>query len=290
MHEVVHPHSPGAIVLEGTVYDGAGQPIPDALHRDLGRGRGRHRSRAAAARSAATTTPSPASAAQRRTTTATTSSGPATPAPSAGKAPFFAVIVFARGLPDKLHTRIYLPDDEEALRRRRAAVLARRRRARYAHRDAHARGRPSPRHPAAGREGDRVPCLLTIDPRLGGDARAFDAGLLSPVTLGFDDVGDGCRVPRRAGDRRGRADPRLGGAGVGDARRDEISDRFGLGARRASSALSMASTSSRSPRDAVAGGNPVIPLIAAMKAAVDARTAAARSTAVRRARTSSTPR
>ena len=31
MHEVVHPHSPGAIVLEGTVYDGAGQPIPDAL-------------------------------------------------------------------------------------------------------------------------------------------------------------------------------------------------------------------------------------------------------------------
>src|SRR5690349_11138340 len=31
MHEVVHPHSPGAIVLEGTVYDGAGQPIPDAV-------------------------------------------------------------------------------------------------------------------------------------------------------------------------------------------------------------------------------------------------------------------
>ena len=30
-HEVVFPHSPGAIVLGGTVYDGAGAPIPDAV-------------------------------------------------------------------------------------------------------------------------------------------------------------------------------------------------------------------------------------------------------------------
>src|SRR4051812_3776732 len=30
MHEVAFPHSPGAIVLGGTVYDGAGNPIPDA--------------------------------------------------------------------------------------------------------------------------------------------------------------------------------------------------------------------------------------------------------------------
>ncbi len=30
-HEVAFPHSPGAIVLGGTVYDGAGAPIPDAL-------------------------------------------------------------------------------------------------------------------------------------------------------------------------------------------------------------------------------------------------------------------
>jgi len=32
-----------------------------------------------------------------------------------GEAPFFAAIVFARGLPDKLHTRIYLPEDAERL-------------------------------------------------------------------------------------------------------------------------------------------------------------------------------
>ena len=32
-----------------------------------------------------------------------------------GKAPFFAVVVFARGLPNKLHTRIYLPEDADRL-------------------------------------------------------------------------------------------------------------------------------------------------------------------------------
>ena len=31
-----------------------------------------------------------------------------------GKPPFFAAIVYARGLPDKLHTRIYLPEAVEA--------------------------------------------------------------------------------------------------------------------------------------------------------------------------------
>jgi len=32
-----------------------------------------------------------------------------------GTAAFFAAIVFARGLPNKLHTRIYVPGDEAAL-------------------------------------------------------------------------------------------------------------------------------------------------------------------------------
>ena len=161
-HEVVFPHSPGAIVLGGTVFDGAGAPIPDAVIEIWSADERRRRSRARAVRSAATTTPSPASAAPRRRTTAATSSGPATPVRSDGGAPFFAVVVFARGLPDKLHTRIYLPERRRAARRRPAAVLARRGRARYAHRDAPARRQPAPRHPAAGREGDRVPCLLTV--------------------------------------------------------------------------------------------------------------------------------
>ena len=32
-----------------------------------------------------------------------------------GRAAFYAAIVFARGLPDKLHTRIYVPGDDAAL-------------------------------------------------------------------------------------------------------------------------------------------------------------------------------
>ncbi|MBO9578215.1 MAG: protocatechuate 3,4-dioxygenase subunit alpha [Microbacteriaceae bacterium] len=114
-NEVAHPWSPGAIVLSGTIRQGNGDPIPDAmieiwqadsdgsvptargsLHRDghafTGFGR-----------------------------TGTTDDGrylfwtrnPGATEP--GKAPFIAVALFSRGLPDKLHTRIYLPDDEAAL-------------------------------------------------------------------------------------------------------------------------------------------------------------------------------
>ena len=115
MHEVVHPHSPGAIVLEGTVYDGAGQPIPDALLEIWGADEDGtiSRSRGAFRRDDHTFT--------GFGRTATTDDGhyqfwTRNPGVEAGKAPFFALIVFARGLPNKLHSRIYLPDDEEALR------------------------------------------------------------------------------------------------------------------------------------------------------------------------------
>ncbi len=113
-NEIAHPWSPGSIVLSGTVYQGDGNPIPDAmleiwqadsdgtipsvrgsLHRDkygfTGFGR-----------------------------VGTTDDGRYTfwtrnPGAVDGKAPFIALVIFARGLPDKLHTRIYLPDDEAAL-------------------------------------------------------------------------------------------------------------------------------------------------------------------------------
>ncbi|GGH49233.1 protocatechuate 3,4-dioxygenase subunit alpha [Microbacterium album] len=112
MHEVAFPHSPGAIVLTGVVYDGDGQPIPDSvveifgadtdgsipdargtLHRDGHTFTGFGRSM-------------------------TTDEGryefwTRNPGPVGGKAPFFAAVVYARGLPDKLHTRIYLPEHEE---------------------------------------------------------------------------------------------------------------------------------------------------------------------------------
>ncbi|NEM92279.1 protocatechuate 3,4-dioxygenase subunit alpha [Galbitalea soli] len=112
--ELVTPHSPGAIALFGRVLDGDGAPVPDAqleiwqtdprgsapratgsLRRDglhfTGFGR------------AATD----AEGAYRFWTL--------TPGARPGAAPFIAAIVFARGLQDKLHTRIYLPDDTTAL-------------------------------------------------------------------------------------------------------------------------------------------------------------------------------
>jgi protocatechuate 3,4-dioxygenase alpha subunit len=114
MHQVVHPHSPGSIVLEGTVYDGAGQPIPDALIEIWGADEDGTISRARGAfrRDDHTFTGFGRAA--------TTDDGhylfwTRNPGAASGKAPFFAVIVYARGLPHKLHTRIYLPEDEEAL-------------------------------------------------------------------------------------------------------------------------------------------------------------------------------
>lgn len=108
--ELLPPAHPDAIRLHGTVFDGAGNPVPDALieiwqpdsagaivqqpgslHRDgwtfTGWGR------------AATDNDGHYSFTTRLP-------GPTTP----GAAPFFAVTVFARGLLDRLFTRAYLPD------------------------------------------------------------------------------------------------------------------------------------------------------------------------------------
>ncbi|MGN8027636.1 protocatechuate 3,4-dioxygenase subunit alpha [Microbacterium sp. 22242] len=118
MHEVAFPHSPGAVLLGGTVRDGAGAPIPDAMIEIFGADADGSvpRSRGAFRRDDHTFTGFGRSF--------TTDEGRYefwTREPGAGKdgasaaAPFFAAIVYARGLPDKLHTRIYLPGAEEAL-------------------------------------------------------------------------------------------------------------------------------------------------------------------------------
>lgn len=110
-HEVAFPHSPGAIVLGGTVYDGAGAPIPDALVEIFAADADGSVSRARGA--------------FRRDDHTFTGFGRAftndeghyefwTQEPG-GTAAFFAAIVFARGLPNKLHTRIYVPGDDAAL-------------------------------------------------------------------------------------------------------------------------------------------------------------------------------
>ncbi|SFR67594.1 protocatechuate 3,4-dioxygenase, alpha subunit [Agromyces sp. CF514] len=114
MNRVAAPHSPGAIVLEGTVLDGAGAPVPDAFVEIWGADADGSIPRARGA--------------FRRDDRTFTGFGRAftddeghwefwtrNPGPVDGAAPFFAAIVYARGLPDKLHTRIYLPDDAAAL-------------------------------------------------------------------------------------------------------------------------------------------------------------------------------
>lgn len=114
MHEVAFPHSPGAIVLGGTVLDGAGAPIPDSCVEiwqadELGR---IPRARGSLRRDGHTFTGFGRSF--------TTDEGrfelwTHNPGPVEGRAPFFAAIVYARGLPNKLHTRIYLPEREDLL-------------------------------------------------------------------------------------------------------------------------------------------------------------------------------
>jgi len=110
-NELLAPGSPGSIRLQGTVYDGAGHTIPEiwqpdaqgnvvqktgSLVRDgytfTGWGRG------AVGNSGVYTF-------------TTVNPGPTKP----GAAPFISVAVFARGLTNRLFTRIYLPEDTEAL-------------------------------------------------------------------------------------------------------------------------------------------------------------------------------
>ncbi|QCU77064.1 protocatechuate 3,4-dioxygenase subunit alpha [Citricoccus sp. SGAir0253] len=114
-NHLVNPARPDAVRLTGTVYDGNGDPIPDAmleiwqadaegnipqetgsLVRDgwtfTGWGR-------ATVDNVGTYTFS------------TVNPGPT----EEGKAAFIHLVVFARGLLNKLHTRIYLPEDTEAL-------------------------------------------------------------------------------------------------------------------------------------------------------------------------------
>jgi protocatechuate 3,4-dioxygenase, alpha subunit len=113
--DLVPPGSGRAIRLHGTVYDGAGDPVPDALlelwqadesgqivqregslHRDgwTFTGWGRAAVDGNGHYTFSTLRPAP--------------TGP-------GKAAFFVITIFARGLTNRLFTRAYLPDDPIAL-------------------------------------------------------------------------------------------------------------------------------------------------------------------------------
>ncbi|MDQ6740414.1 MAG: protocatechuate 3,4-dioxygenase subunit alpha [Actinomycetota bacterium] len=113
--ELVSQARSGALRLHGTVYDGQGDPIPDALLEiwqadedgTIVQGTGSLR------RDGYTFTGWGRESVDNVGCYAFTTVNPGATAP--GSAPFIAVVVFARGLLNKLHTRIYLPEDTEAL-------------------------------------------------------------------------------------------------------------------------------------------------------------------------------
>jgi protocatechuate 3,4-dioxygenase, alpha subunit len=117
---LVPPDHPGAIRIEGAIYDGAGEPVPDAMVEiwqadESGRydhpaddredvpldtdfsGFGRSGTDAGGQFSFVTLKPGPVSGPDGRT-----------------QAPHIMVSVFARGLLKRLVTRIYFPDEERA--------------------------------------------------------------------------------------------------------------------------------------------------------------------------------
>ncbi len=135
--DLVAAGHPRAVRLYGTVYDGAGDGVPDALvelwqpdsagrisrqagslWRDNTAFTGWGRSATDAAGQYGFTTLAPGSASRRRiapcepsacdSASARQPPGPA----SAGRPPFFALTVFARGLLNRLFTRAYLPDGD----------------------------------------------------------------------------------------------------------------------------------------------------------------------------------
>jgi protocatechuate 3,4-dioxygenase alpha subunit len=114
--ELVPPHHPRAVLLTGTVYDGAGEPVPDALLElwqpdedgDIPSTRG------SLHRDGHTFTGFGRSATNLDGVYQFWTLLPGALAGS-GSAPFFSLLVLARGLTDKLHTRIYLPAHEDAL-------------------------------------------------------------------------------------------------------------------------------------------------------------------------------
>lgn len=114
--ELVSPHSHGAVHLSGVVFDGAGEPVPDALIEIWQPDAAGNVADATGSlnRDGVTFTGFGRAATDAEGRYRFWTVEPGIPQGSAS-APFLAVAVFARGLLDRLHTRIYLPENEEAL-------------------------------------------------------------------------------------------------------------------------------------------------------------------------------
>ncbi|MGO4856578.1 protocatechuate 3,4-dioxygenase subunit alpha [Arthrobacter sp. 2MCAF14] len=135
-NELLAPGSAGSIRLQGTVYDGAGDAIPDAIleiWQPDAEGKVVQRTGSLVRDGYTFTGWGRAAVGNSGVFTFTTvNPGPTSP----GAAPFISVAVFARGLMNRLFTRIYLPENEQALAadpllssldpKRRSTLIARR--------------------------------------------------------------------------------------------------------------------------------------------------------------------
>jgi len=109
--ELVPPGTPDGVRLHGTVYDGAGDPVPDALlelRQADAQGRVPRIEGSIRRTGAFTGWGRAATDADGRYTFTTIEPGGV-----AGGASFFALTVFARGLLDRLFTRAYLPGESD---------------------------------------------------------------------------------------------------------------------------------------------------------------------------------
>lgn len=111
--DLVAPGHPDAVRLHGHVLDGAGNPVPDALLELWQAGPdGTVRPRPGSlARDGGELTGWGRAATDNAGAYVFTTLRPGAPGP--GRRPFFALTVFARGLLDRLFTRIYLPDGDD---------------------------------------------------------------------------------------------------------------------------------------------------------------------------------
>ena len=113
-NELVHPGAKGAIRIQGTVRDGADDFIPDALLEiwQADEQGNIPQKTGSLVRDGYTFTGWGRAAVDNTGNYTFTT---VNPGPTEGSAPFISVVIFARGLLNKLHTRMYLPEDEEAL-------------------------------------------------------------------------------------------------------------------------------------------------------------------------------
>ena len=121
-NELLAPGSAGSIRLQGTVYDGAGEAVPDAIleiWQPDADGKVVQKTGSLVRDGYTFTGWGRAAVGYSGVFTFTTvNPGPTGQAPGKqAAAPFISVAIFARGLTNRLFTRIYLPENEEALAR-----------------------------------------------------------------------------------------------------------------------------------------------------------------------------